>query len=182
MKRKYILSALLSFCTLIFLCSCGSPEDTVEDFYEALYNGDFEEAQKYCSEDAARALDHLVDLAKKSPDAVKQWREDMANEKRYFRLLNSEELAYLKSKEEEEEAANKKKEQERRKNLSKEEFKKLKEEEQEEQDALKDAKIVYTRWSKGIVYKHYVKKIDGQWKIIKIESAQTLPDRFTKGN
>ena len=182
MKQKNFFRSLISALAVVFLCSCGSPEETVENFYEALYDGDFEAAKKYCSDEAAAALDPLIALADESPEAMELWRKDMAFEKKYFRLLTPEEIEYQQREDEKQKKAAEKQKKEIRQNLSEEEFKAFEQAEQAELDALKGTEIVYTRWSKGLVYKHYVKKIWGRWKIVKIENAYPLPDRITKGN
>ncbi len=183
MKQKNFFCALFTALAVLFLCACDSPEEkVVENFYDALYEGDFEAAKKYCSYDAAKALDHLAAIAKENPEAMEQWRNDMAFEKEFFRFLTAEEIAYQEEQDEKQKKANEKSMEKQRQQLSKEEFEAIQNAENAEQAELEDTKIVYTRWSKGLVYKHYLKKIGYRWVIVKIENGYPLPERNTKGN
>lgn len=183
MKRNNLWRVLVCSLAVSFLCACGSPEDAVENFYDALYDGDFDAAQSYCSDDAAAALEPLIKIADENPEAMDLWKHDAAFERKFFRLLTEDEIKYQQNEDEKQKNADAKQKKEQRKNLSKEEFEAFEKIEKAELDALKGAQIVYTRWSKGLVFKHYLQRnFWGRWEIVKIENGHALPERIMKGN
>ncbi len=182
MKRKSFFFALFTALAAVILCACDSPEEVVENFYDALYEGDFYGAKKYCSSDAEEALAYLEYITEENADAMNLWRNDMAFEKSFFRLLTADEIAYQKQEDEKQKKADEKLKKDQRRQLTKEEFEAIQKADQDEKTALEDAVIVYSRWSKGLVYRHYLVKDFLRWKIVKIENGHTLPERMTKGN
>lgn len=187
---KNLFFALASALVAVLSCACDSPESTVEKFYDALYDGNFEKAKLYCSEGAGLTLDAMNErlTGEGSEEALKQYRKDMAFEKRYFRLLTADEVEYQKKQEQKdlEEAEKQKKEKESdNKKMTKDELEALAEaeaKEKAEKEALSSASIVYARWSRDIVLKHYLLFQDGRWQIVKIEHGYPLPEKLTGDN
>lgn len=183
MNVKKLFCVFGMMCAAIFFCAC-SPSDSVEKFYNALYDGDFQEAKRYCSDDAVAALDEIIQAldGEGADDALERYRRDMAFEKKYFRFLSSAEVDYQISEDEKLAIADaKQKKDTLNKAKNEQELKEIQEahaKEAAEKAEFAGAKIVYTKWSKDIVYKHYLKLSEGRWKIVKIEFGHALPENL----
>lgn len=186
MKSKNLLFLLFAVLTVVLASGCDSPETTVEKFYDALYDGNFNAAKKYCSDDAAAALDRISESLGDDPaDALALYRKKVAFEKKYFRFLLSAEIAY----QEKEDEKARQEELKQKKDLyenavsdqARKDIQEAEEREAVEKAEIDGAKIIYTRWSRDIVYKHYLKRVRGRWKIVKIAYGHALPEKLTKG-
>lgn len=189
MKWNKLLCVLTAAFAVVLSCACDSPESTVEKFYEAIYDGNFSKAKLYCSDDADMVLDNMIDAlnVEGSEAALAQYRKDMAFEKSFFRLLTSDEVAFQKKQDEkalaEEAKQNKEKFEEKLKMTPEvlKEFEAAEEKEKAEKEILRSASIVYTRWSKDLVLKHYLLFQNGRWEIVKIENGHAMPEKLAAG-
>ena len=186
MKSKNLLFVLLAVLTVALVCACDSPETTVEKFYDALYDGKFDAAKKYCSDDAAAALDRISESLGDDPaEALALYRKKVAFEKKYFRFLSGAEIAYQEKEDEKARLEDLKQKKDLYENAVSEQVRKdiqeAEEREAVEKAEIENAELVYTRWSRDIVYKHYLKRIRGRWKIVKIAYGHALPEKLTKG-
>ncbi|MBE6408807.1 MAG: hypothetical protein E7038_09435 [Lentisphaerae bacterium] len=186
MKARNLFFVLFAMLAVALSTGCDSPETTVEKFYDALYDGNFGAAKKYCSDDAAAALDRIIESLGDDPaDALALYRKKVAFEKKYFRFLIDAEVAYQEKEEEKARLESEKQQKDLYENAVSDEARKdIQEAEARsaaEQAEIADAKIIYTRWSSDIVYKHYLKRIRGRWKIVKIGFGHALPDKLSKG-
>ncbi|MDO9153957.1 MAG: DUF4878 domain-containing protein [Paludibacter sp.] len=72
MKKLKLFFLLLAF-VLLASCSDGnSPEQVAEEFVEAIYTADFEEAKSLCTEDSKQTVDFIAAFASQKVDQMKK--------------------------------------------------------------------------------------------------------------